>query len=57
MQLKEYGLKLKYKIYFIINWRVKSKRKINLVKEKKIKRMGVKINIINTNNVLIEWWN
>ena len=57
MQLKEYGLKLKYKIYFIINWRLKSKRKINLVKEKKIKRMGVKINIINTNNVLIEWWN
>jgi hypothetical protein len=51
-------IKLKYKIYFIINWRVKSKRKINLVKgPKKIKRMRVKIDIININNVLIEWWN
>jgi hypothetical protein len=34
------------------------KRQINLVKgPKKIKRIKVKIDIKNKNNILIEWWN
>jgi len=33
---------------------VKLKRKINVVKGKKIKRMRVKIDIKNINNILIE---
>ena len=35
-QLKEWWLKLKYKINFIFDWNVKLKRKINLIKGQKI---------------------
>jgi len=43
---------------FIFDWRVKLKRKINLVKgSKKIKRMRIKTNIKNKSNVLNEEWN
>jgi len=51
-------IKIEKKINFIFDWKVKLKRKINLVKgKKKFKRMRMKINIKNKNNVFIERWN
>jgi ADP-dependent phosphofructokinase/glucokinase len=44
------------KINFIFDWRVKLKN--NSQKNiKKIKITRIKIEIRNTNNILIEWWN
>jgi len=39
------------------DWNVKLKRKINLVKWKKIKRIMIEIHIKNKNNILIKRWN
>jgi hypothetical protein len=45
-QLKEWESKSKYKINFIFYWRMRLKRKNNLIKRKKIiKRMKIKIEI------------
>jgi hypothetical protein len=52
------GSKLKYKIKFIFDWRVKLRRKSNWVKGLKNNQNNKDRNWNkNKNKLLIEWWN
>jgi len=52
------GSKLKYKIKFIFDWRVKLRRKSNWVKGLKNNQNNEDQNWNkNKNKLLIEWWN
>jgi len=56
-QLKEWGLKLKNKIIFLLKSEIEKKNQFIKKGIKNFKKIRIKIDIKNKNNVLIGWWN
>jgi hypothetical protein len=52
MIIERIGIKLKYKINFIVDWRLNWKKKLIEQKDKKIKIMKIKIEMKNKKNIL-----